>query len=125
MGRRKRVLDDGDDSDSSNNSGGPDFGDFDDNDPDAREERALFEDPYKRKRRRKNGKEDALYGVFGEDSEQMSQGKLFCHPNDHHTSHPCTAVSISARDWWEIDDGVQEGYYPVAIERFLDFLCKK
>ncbi|RXW22157.1 hypothetical protein EST38_g3707 [Candolleomyces aberdarensis] len=66
MGRRKRVLDDGDDSDSSNNSGGPDF---DDNDPDAREERALFEDPYKRKRRRKNGKEDALYGVFGEDSE--------------------------------------------------------
>ncbi|TFK39878.1 GC-rich sequence DNA-binding factor-like protein-domain-containing protein [Crucibulum laeve] len=66
MARRKRVLDDGDDSDSSNPS---DLDFDDDNDPDAREERALFDDPYKRKRRKKNGKEDALYGVFGEDSE--------------------------------------------------------
>lgn len=73
MGRRKRVLDDGDDSDSSNNSG-DDFGDFD-GDPDAREERALFDDPYKRKRRRKNGKEDAVYGVFGEDSEDEGSGR--------------------------------------------------
>lgn len=67
MARRKRVLDDDDDSDSSVGSYNNDV-DFD-NDPDAREERALFEDPYQRKRRRKDGKEDALYGVFADDSE--------------------------------------------------------
>ncbi|KAJ3520444.1 hypothetical protein NMY22_g12756 [Coprinellus aureogranulatus] len=75
MGRRKRVLDDGDDSDSSNGSDGLDPHDFNNNDPDAREERALFEDPYQRKRRRKNGKEDAIYGVFGEDSEDEGYGR--------------------------------------------------
>ncbi|KAF5338393.1 hypothetical protein D9611_012515 [Ephemerocybe angulata] len=75
MGRRKRVLDDGDDSDSSNNEEGPDFADFDDNDPDAREERALFNDPYQRKRPKRNGKEDAIYGVFGDDSEEEGFGK--------------------------------------------------
>ncbi|KAF8869570.1 hypothetical protein CPB84DRAFT_1915699, partial [Gymnopilus junonius] len=58
MARRKRVLDDGDDSDSIDDSDQPDI-DFD-NDPDAREERALFENPYAHKRRKKNGKEDAL-----------------------------------------------------------------
>ena len=71
MGRRKRVLDDGDDSDSSGNSD-PDF-DVDNN-PDARDERELFENPY-RKRRRTNGKEDALYGVFAEDSDEDGGGK--------------------------------------------------
>lgn len=41
-----------------------------DEDPDVRAERALFEDPYGRnKRRRRNGKDDATYGVFGEDSD--------------------------------------------------------
>ncbi|KAF8159556.1 GC-rich sequence DNA-binding factor-like protein-domain-containing protein [Crassisporium funariophilum] len=73
MARRKRVLDDDDDSDSSGNSEALDD-DFE-NDPDAREERALFENPYNRKRRRKNGKEDALYGVFAEDSEDDIGGK--------------------------------------------------
>lgn len=68
MGRRKRVLDDGDDSDSNDNS---DDLDFDlDNDPDAREERALFENPYRNKRKRTNGKEDALYGIFAENSDE-------------------------------------------------------
>lgn len=70
MARRKRMLDD--DSDSS---AGSDVDlDFD-NDPDAREERALFEDPYQRKRRRRDGKKDALYGIFGEESEEESAGK--------------------------------------------------
>jgi tuftelin-interacting protein 11 len=68
MGRRKRVLDDGDDSDSNDTSDVPDF-DFD-NDPDAREERALFENPYRNKRRRTNGKEDTLYGIFAENSDE-------------------------------------------------------
>ncbi|KAI0091465.1 GC-rich sequence DNA-binding factor-like protein-domain-containing protein [Irpex rosettiformis] len=70
MARRKRqMLDDLDsDSDDSNN-------DFDDdtlepNDPDARAERELFKNPYKHKRRKKNGKEDAIYGVFGSDDEE-------------------------------------------------------
>ncbi|PPQ73235.1 hypothetical protein CVT26_015038 [Gymnopilus dilepis] len=68
MARRKRVLDDGDDSDSSNGSEQLDL-DFE-NDPDAREERALFENPYAHKRRKKNGKEDALYGIFAENSDE-------------------------------------------------------
>lgn len=77
MARRKRqLLDDGDDSDSSGGSddeGLPDYGLNDD--PDVRAERELFENPYGRKRRRKvNGKEDALYGVFGEDSEDEGLG---------------------------------------------------
>lgn len=70
MGRRKRQFlddDDDDDSDVSEHSGA-DF-DVNDNDPDARDERALFEDPYRHKRRRKNEKEDAVYGVFGDDSD--------------------------------------------------------
>ncbi|KAF9269153.1 TFP11-domain-containing protein [Marasmius fiardii PR-910] len=76
MARRKRFLEDDDDSDSYEDSdaGNADFGL--DEDPDAREERALFEDPYKRKRRRKNGKEDALYGVFAEsDDEDRGSGR--------------------------------------------------
>ncbi|KAF8817454.1 Sip1/TFIP11 interacting protein [Phlegmacium glaucopus] len=72
MGRRKRVLDDGDDSDSPGSADGLDF-DLE-NDPDAREERALFENPYQNKRRRTNGKEDALYGIFAESSEDEGTG---------------------------------------------------
>lgn len=71
MGRRKRqFLDDDDDSDSSANSDGdqPFFGN---DDPDARAERELFENPYKQKRRRQNGKEDAIYGVFGSDDDNV------------------------------------------------------
>src|SRR5882757_7616841 len=68
MGRRKRqFLDDGD-SDSSPSS---DDEAIDEQNADLREERALWEDPYKRKKRRKNdGKDDAVYGVFGGDSDQ-------------------------------------------------------
>lgn len=63
------MLDD--DSDSSASEVDDDF----DNDPLAREERALFEDPYQRKRRRRNGKQDALYGIFGEESDGENAGK--------------------------------------------------
>jgi tuftelin-interacting protein 11 len=70
MARRKRLLDDGDDSDSA--SSGADFGL--DNDPDVRDERELFENPY-RKRRRTNGKESATYGVFADDSDYEGFGK--------------------------------------------------
>jgi tuftelin-interacting protein 11 len=67
MARRKRVLDDGDDSDSPGSV--DDLGFDTENDPDAREERALFENPYQNKRRKTNGREDALYGIFAESSE--------------------------------------------------------
>ncbi|KAJ8079505.1 hypothetical protein PM082_011092 [Marasmius tenuissimus] len=75
MARRKRVIDDDDDSDSYE---GSDAGDADfglDEDPDVRDERALFENPYKRKRRRKNGKADALYGVFADSDEEETGGR--------------------------------------------------
>jgi tuftelin-interacting protein 11 len=68
MGRRKRAwLDDDDSSDASDDSEGRP--DIDANDPDARAEQELFADPYKRKRRRRNGKDDAFLGVFGDDDE--------------------------------------------------------
>lgn len=68
MARRKRVLDDGDsDSDISKDDDAPDFS----NDPDAREEYELYRDPYQRKRRRKNEKEDAIYGVFGDSDDEI------------------------------------------------------
>ncbi|KAF8845056.1 TFP11-domain-containing protein [Paxillus ammoniavirescens] len=72
MGRRKRQF--LDDSDSNSDAPQGSEADFHDNDPDARDERALFEDPYQRKRRRKSEKEDAVYGVFGEDSDEMGDG---------------------------------------------------
>lgn len=69
MGRRKRqFLDDGDSDSGASEGSEPDF-QLNDNDPDARDERALFEDPYRHKRRRRNEKEDALYGVFGDDTD--------------------------------------------------------
>ncbi|KAH9893377.1 TFP11-domain-containing protein [Cubamyces lactineus] len=71
MARRKRQLLD-DDDDSSPVSDVDETFDFDDNDPDARAERELFENPYKRKRRRKDGKDDAIYGVFGSDDEDQT-----------------------------------------------------
>jgi len=64
MARRKRLLDDGDDSESNASEQDHDF----DGDPDTKEERDLFENPY-RKRRRTTGKDDATYGIFAEDSE--------------------------------------------------------
>jgi tuftelin-interacting protein 11 len=70
MARRKRQLLEDDDSDSSSGEDNDieDVGYADD--PDTRAERELFENPYKHKRRRKNGKEDAIYGVFGSDDEE-------------------------------------------------------
>ncbi|KAL1941290.1 hypothetical protein VTO73DRAFT_7502 [Trametes versicolor] len=74
MARRKRPF--LEDDDSSSASDDDDNHDFDDNnDPDALAERELFENPYKRKRRRKNGKEDAIYGVFGSDEEDATPEK--------------------------------------------------
>ena len=73
MARRKRVLDDGE-TDSS--AGRSDDDNIDvDNDPDLRDERELFQDPYRRKRRRKNCKDDAIYGVFGDDSDYEDSSK--------------------------------------------------
>ncbi|KAH6915899.1 Sip1/TFIP11 interacting protein [Coprinopsis sp. MPI-PUGE-AT-0042] len=76
MGRRKRgFLDDGDDDSDISDNADLD-GDFETNDPDLREERERFENPYgKHKRRRRNGKEDAIYGVFGDDSEDEDAGR--------------------------------------------------
>ena len=70
MARRKRQFLEDDDSDSSpaSEADEPNFDDH--NDPDARAERRLFEDPYHRKRTRKNAKEDAIYGVFGSDEDE-------------------------------------------------------
>ncbi|KAH0836672.1 TFP11-domain-containing protein [Lanmaoa asiatica] len=69
MGRRKRqFLDDGDTDSGASEGSEADF-QLNDNDPDARDEHALFEDPYRHKRRRRNEKEDAIYGVFGDDSD--------------------------------------------------------
>ena len=70
MGRRKRqFLDDGD-SDSGASEGSEADLQLNDNDPDARDERALFEDPYRHKRRRRDEKEDAIYGVFGDSDDE-------------------------------------------------------
>ncbi|KAG6866595.1 hypothetical protein C0991_002083 [Blastosporella zonata] len=71
MARRKRVLDDSDDSDSND---GSEFDFNPESDPTTREERELFDNPYQHKRRRKNGKDDATYGVFGSDSEDEVRG---------------------------------------------------
>lgn len=74
MARRKRNLLEDDDSDSSVSDaaeyGGYNDPNYDPNDADAREERELFENPYQRKRRRKNAKEDAIYGVFASSDEE-------------------------------------------------------
>ena len=73
MARRKRDLDDGDDSDAAGSSD-EDFDDFGLN-ADERDEQDLLSNPYGRKRRRRaNGKDNATYGVFGEDSEDEGFG---------------------------------------------------
>ena len=70
MGRRKRQFLDDSDSDSGASEGSEADFQLNDNDPDARDERALFEDPYQHKRRRRNEKEDAVYGVFGDEKDE-------------------------------------------------------
>ncbi|KAG7439779.1 TFP11-domain-containing protein [Guyanagaster necrorhizus] len=56
MARRKRILEDEDDSETSvgSESGGE----------------GMDDESYHRKRRRKDGKEDAIYGIFGDDSDE-------------------------------------------------------
>lgn len=77
MARRKKQYMSDDDIDSSDASSqadeatAPDW----DEDPDERAERLRFTDPYgKRSKRKRNGKEDALYGVFAEDDEEHAAG---------------------------------------------------
>lgn len=68
MARRTRKFLDDDSDDSDDSEHAAELAD-DHNDPDTRAERELFENPYGRKRRRRaNGKDDAIYGIFG-DSE--------------------------------------------------------
>lgn len=83
MARRKAnkgFLSDGDSSDSSGGGGDDDFDSSflpGDDDADAREERAMFDDPYSRKRKRGDGrdaKEEALYGIFAEDQVDEDAG---------------------------------------------------
>lgn len=66
MGRKRQWMEEDDSSETSGDSDDERLS-VNDNDPDAREERALFSDPYKRKKQRRNGKEDAMLGVFAED----------------------------------------------------------
>jgi tuftelin-interacting protein 11 len=75
MARRKKQYISDDDPDSSGVSsegeqdGPPDW----DEDPDERAERLKFTDPYgRRNKRKRNGKEDALYGVFVDEGEDGS-----------------------------------------------------
>ncbi|KAI0060706.1 TFP11-domain-containing protein [Artomyces pyxidatus] len=75
MPRRKRGFMDDGISDSSSGSEGDADDLHNDNDPDAREERAFHDDPYGRKRRRMNGKEDAIYGSFADDSDEEGFGR--------------------------------------------------
>ena len=76
MGRRKRaLLEDSDSSEASQHSALDEQG-FEDNDPDARAERSLFEDPYQRKKRRRDhGGHDATYGIFADDDEEEGFGR--------------------------------------------------
>ncbi|KIP04527.1 hypothetical protein PHLGIDRAFT_75791 [Phlebiopsis gigantea 11061_1 CR5-6] len=76
MARRKRQFLEDDDSDSSvGDDNDLDDPSYDVHDPDARAERELFENPYKRKRRRKDPKEDAIYGVFASSDEEGERGE--------------------------------------------------
>lgn len=77
MARRKKQFMDDDDPDSSDASSqgeeatAPDW----DEDPDERAERLRFTDPYgKRTKRKRNGKDDALYGVFADDDDSGTAG---------------------------------------------------
>lgn len=81
MGRRRKqyIDEEGVDTSSgaeSGDEGGDFFRDRDGvvGDADLEAERELFSDPYSRKRKRRGeGKESAIYGVFGEDEEEERQ----------------------------------------------------
>ncbi|EGG06122.1 uncharacterized protein MELLADRAFT_77914 [Melampsora larici-populina 98AG31] len=75
MGKRRNNLLDESDLDSSSNDSSADD-DFEDGDLKAANE--LFRDPYQSKRAKKmrrDGKEDALYGVFGDEEEEENSRK--------------------------------------------------
>lgn len=69
--RKKQYLSDGDDDSSQDSSnGGEDAAPDWDEDPDERAERLKFSDPYgKRSKRKRDGKEEPLYGVWAEEGE--------------------------------------------------------
>ncbi|KAH7890776.1 TFP11-domain-containing protein [Phlebopus sp. FC_14] len=73
MGRKKRQFLE-DDSDSDLSPASEEGLNYDENDPDVRAERELFERPYHKKRRR-NEKEDAVYGIFAESDEDDYDSK--------------------------------------------------
>jgi tuftelin-interacting protein 11 len=85
MARRKRTFLE-DDLDSSEGSDENDLDDqaFEDNDPDARAERSLFEDPYQRKKRRRVGgfdddDDDALGGRTARKGKPMHFSQQWVH----------------------------------------------
>ena len=112
MARRKRqFLDDGDESDSSKGSE-DDLNDYgvEDNDPDVRAERALFEDPYgRKKRRRTNGKDDATYGIFAEDSEDEGSNPAVSHFVSDSTLLSSNGDSLTK---WNADTGATTSMTP-------------
>lgn len=77
MARKRQWLDD-DDSSSGGSSDSDGGGNYHNDDPDARDERDLFTDPYgsKRKKQRRGGKEDAYLGVFAEDDEDEEKDRI-------------------------------------------------
>ena len=68
------MKDDDTDFDVSDNGDGFDSS-YDGNHPDARAGRELFENLYDHKCRRKNGKENAIYGVFADSDEDEGFSK--------------------------------------------------
>lgn len=72
MARRKRAfMDDGDSDSSPDSDDGVDQHEHE-QDPDERDERELLQNPYgrKHKRMKRDGREDAVYGVFADDSDE-------------------------------------------------------
>lgn len=72
MTRRKRAV--FSDDSSSANSEDDAYEEFEVGDKDAQDERELYEDPYRQRKRRRLGqraKDDATYGVFGEDDDSL------------------------------------------------------
>lgn len=68
MGRKRQWIDDDDSSEVSGESD-DERPSVDFNNPDDRDEHALFSDPYKHKKQRRNGKDDAMLGIFAEDDD--------------------------------------------------------
>jgi tuftelin-interacting protein 11 len=78
MARRKRQYLSDDDPDTSSASSAADDADLDkfsDEDPDAAAERARFTNPYGRgRKRRRDGKDKAIYGIFAQDDDDGGGG---------------------------------------------------